>query len=418
MKRKHEDLMKMALMATASALAGQILKPIVEHGVTVIKTKMLYMVDISDSMGGIGGSFKEIFPNYPERVEFHSGESEYILKDPVKIDGLEWNFSQDYIDFTIFAKAPIMIKIAKFQKNEHGYSSPDGAYLITFNTKWNRMAMKKLLHRLYELSRQEYVKNFFEREHNVKTVTIENNRGETDWLQHKLRTFDDVFIPAEQKKYLIESVEAYVNNRDFYVKNNIPNHFGILLYSEPGHGKSSIAQAIASHINAELTVINGDNIKHIKEIIRCMGTHSMDDNIYRVLLFEDIDSGLFNLTREKSKKDEDKDEVGMATILNALDGIGSPTNVIYIFTTNHVEALDPAFIRPGRCDIHLEIKGATPETLKDFIEFHYNISDAGPLIKKLQKGHCITPGLTFAKLQTLVMEGQSAEDVIEFAYGY
>ena len=227
-----------------------------------------------------------------------------------------------------------------------------------------------------------------------------------------MRTFDDVFHPSDQKKQLLDAIDAYVNNREFYIENNLPNHFGVLLYGLPAGGKSSIAQAIASHINAELIVASGDSISHITEIMDRMSQHSMDDTMYRVLLFEDIDSGLFNLTREKkvNDKDEDKNEVGMATILNALDGIGSPTNVIYVFTTNHIEVLDPAFIRPGRCDLKLEIKGVTLETLKEFMQFHY----PGAHIRYPHS--TIKSGLTFAELQTHVMKGESPEEIIKFAY--
>lgn len=416
--KANHGLKKMLLMGAASAIAGQVMKPIIEKGLNIVKTKLLYMISIDNCMGGIGNVFKEVFRNFPDSVEFNVGESDYV-SESVKIEGQGWNFYADYVDFTFFQGTPIMIIINKFSSDGHGCSHPNGAWLVTFNSKWNRHMMKKFLQHLNKLRREDWINNFYERDYNVKKIEIEGDQGNIHWLQHKLRTFDDVFMPSKQKKYLIDSLEAYVQNRNFYVNNNIPNHFGVLLYGDAGTGKSSIAQAITHHIGGELTVISGDHIKHIEEIIDTMGTHSMDDNIYRVLLFEDIDSGLFNLTREKTKKDDDKtDDVGMATILNALDGIGAPTNVIYVFTTNHAEVLDPAFIRPGRCDIHLEIKGVTQETLKDFIEFHYDISDAAPLIEKLNKGHCITPGLTFAKLQTLVMEGQSAEDVIEFAYGF
>lgn len=412
---KYEGMKKMLLTGVVSAIASQACKPIIEQGLGILKSNLFYTVSISDAMYDITVALDEIMTNYPESVEFHAGESHFI-SERVKFKALGWGFADDYVDFLMYEGTPILIKINKFMKQEGGHRSPNGAYLITFNNKYNKQTLRKFVKKLYDISREKYVEEFTTREYNVKTVNINNNVSESNWVNHKLRTFDDVFMPAAQKKFLIESIDAYVNNRDFYIKNNIPNHFGILLYSKPGHGKSSIAQAIAEHIGAELTVVNGDAISEIQDVIdHAMGTNSMDDKIYRVLLFEDIDSGLFNLTREKQytkEGDDKKKNVGMATILNALDGIGAPTNVIYVFTTNHVEALDPAFIRPGRCDIHLEIKGVTKETLCDFLRYHYPETFTP---YQLDEDYEVKDNLTFAELQTHVMKGESEKFIIGIA---
>jgi ATP-dependent 26S proteasome regulatory subunit len=90
-----------------------------------------------------------------------------------------------------------------------------------------------------------------------------------------------------------------------------------------------------------------------------------------------------------------------------LDGIGAPTNVIYIFTTNHVEMLDPALIRPGRIDLMVEMKTAVPETLEQFLKFHYPDTSI-PAITSVRDG------ITFAELQTKVLQGCSVEDIIAY----
>ena len=412
-KNKYESMKKMLLTGVVGAVASQACKPLIENGLYILKSKLFYTVSISDAMYDVSVALDRMMKNYPETVAFRTGES-HLVNEPVKFEPLGWGFADNYVDFIVYKGTPILIKINKFSEHERGHRSPDGAYLITFNNKYHKQILRELIEEMYRIARTKYVEEFTNRDYNVKTVTVNNNQSESSWITHKLRTFDDVFIPASQKKFLIESIDAYINNRDFYIKNNIPNHFGILLYSKPGHGKSSIAQAIADHVGAELIVVNGDAISEIQDVIEhSMGTNSMDDKIYRVLLFEDIDSGLFNLTRETDKKDDDKKKnVGMATILNALDGIGAPTNVIYVFTTNHVEALDPAFIRPGRCDIHLKIEGVAKETLCDFLTYHYPDSFHP---SQLDEDYEVKEDLTFAELQTHVMKGDSVGDIIAFA---
>ena len=54
-------------------------------------------------------------------------------------------------------------------------------------------------------------------------------------------------------------------------------------------------------------------------------------------------------------KSGSKDKLNLAGVLNALDGILDSPERIIVMTTNHVEKLDPALIRPGRVDVKLKL---------------------------------------------------------------
>ena len=57
-------------------------------------------------------------------------------------------------------------------------------------------------------------------------------------------------------------------------------------------------------------------------------------------------------------------------LLNALDGVASQENRLLFMTTNHVEKLDPALIRPGRCDVHIKFDYASPAQMRGlFLKF-------------------------------------------------
>lgn len=51
-------------------------------------------------------------------------------------------------------------------------------------------------------------------------------------------------------------------------------------------------------------------------------------------------------------------------LLNAIDGVLAQEGRILIMTTNHREKLDPALIRPGRCDQQYEIKKASKDQME------------------------------------------------------
>ena len=51
--------------------------------------------------------------------------------------------------------------------------------------------------------------------------------------------------------------------------------------------------------------------------------------------------------------------VTLSGLLNVLDGFYAPSNVLFVMTTNHVEALDSALLRPGRIDYKLYLGRAS-----------------------------------------------------------
>jgi len=69
-----------------------------------------------------------------------------------------------------------------------------------------------------------------------------------------------------------------------------------------------------------------------------------------------------------NEKDEDKKEkmfgVTLSGLLNELDGISNASGRLLVMTTNHVEKLDPALIRPGRIDFRIELKKCSTEMIR------------------------------------------------------
>ena len=67
--------------------------------------------------------------------------------------------------------------------------------------------------------------------------------------------------------------------------------------------------------------------------------------------------------------------VTFSGFLNALDGVASGEERIIFMTTNHLEKLDPALIRPGRVDLSMLVDDASPAQAKTLFTRFYGESN-------------------------------------------
>ena len=80
--------------------------------------------------------------------------------------------------------------------------------------------------------------------------------------------------------------------------------------------------------------------------------------------------------QDENSKDYQLNKSQLGEMLNFIDGQMSPENCIFIATTNHIERLDPALIRPGRFDLQIEMKYLDYELASQMCErFNQNPDD-------------------------------------------
>ncbi|KAK1753743.1 hypothetical protein QBC47DRAFT_430688 [Echria macrotheca] len=73
----------------------------------------------------------------------------------------------------------------------------------------------------------------------------------------------------------------------------------------------------------------------------------------------------------KGGKQKAKGGISLSALLNALDGVSVPEGRVLAMTTNYLERLDPALIRPERVDLKIELGFADRETIVDLFRFLY-----------------------------------------------
>jgi chaperone BCS1 len=185
------------------------------------------------------------------------------------------------------------------------------------------------------------------------------------------RSLDSVILKPGERDRLVEDIEKFRASRERYRHLGVPYHRGYLLYGPPGTGKTSLVSGLAAKFGMSLYAVNLTefNDRTLKRAINDVPQNA-------VILFEDIDcmkSGnrrtehrdrdrtVAPATQGEKNDPTDRFGVSLSGLLSVLDGFHAPENVLFVMTTNHIESLDPALLRPGRIDYKLFLGKAVEE---------------------------------------------------------
>jgi len=164
------------------------------------------------------------------------------------------------------------------------------------------------------------------------------------------------------------------NNNDERIKeleNILPK--GIIFHGPPGTGKTLFAKAIASSLNASMQIISGPEIKSrwhgaSEEKLRKIFFEARK-NAPSIVVFDELDS----IAPARGLYDGGSSGVEHSIVnqlLTELDGFRSDELVIFIGTTNFLESIDPALLRPGRVELKIKIDYPDIESRKKILKIY------------------------------------------------
>jgi mitochondrial chaperone BCS1 len=175
------------------------------------------------------------------------------------------------------------------------------------------------------------------------------------------RPLDSVILDGTQGEELLADMREFLASADWYRQVGVPYRRGYLLHGPPGNGKTSVVKALAGELgmNIYLLMLSDPNMNdnRISDLIAKVPERN-------ILLLEDIDCAF----TQRKKASGKEGGLTFSGLLNAIDGVASPENRILVMTTNHLERLDAALIRPGRADVKLWFGNATPDQARRFFE--------------------------------------------------
>ena len=198
-------------------------------------------------------------------------------------------------------------------------------------------------------------------------------------FEHPAR-FETIAMDPKLKEEIINDLVKFRTGKEYYAQIGKAWKRGYLLYGPPGTGKSTMIAAMANFMNYDVYDLELTAVKENTELRKLL----IETTGKSIIVIEDIDCSL-DLTgqrKKKKEKDEDKEpkdpikkaqeeenkgsKVTLSGLLNFIDGIWSACGGerIIIFTTNFVDKLDPALIRRGRMDKHIELSYCCYEAFK------------------------------------------------------
>lgn len=218
--------------------------------------------------------------------------------------------------------------------------------------------------------------------------------------QQSKRTLNTVFLSENSKNEILSHLTRFYSSADWYKSGGIPFRTGFCFYGPPGTGKTSLVKAIASHFSLDIYVLdlNSQNDTNIRTLFTKL-PHKC------VVLIEDIDTIDAMKSRLNKNHEKQPENLTLGGLLNAIDGIVESYGRVLIMTTNHIENLDPALIRPGRCDRSVELPYLNDETYRlAFKRFYPQFK----LPDKVVWQHEVTP----ATMQTCVLQNKDNPDLL------
>ncbi|KAJ7062705.1 hypothetical protein C8F01DRAFT_1134999 [Mycena amicta] len=204
-------------------------------------------------------------------------------------------------------------------------------------------------------------------------------------VKHKMkRPLSSIILPEGVVNSLVEDAQEFINTENWYAEAGIPHRRGYLLHGPPGTGKTSTIYALAGALNLEIYVLSLSSRfvddAYLQRAASAIPKHG-------IFVIEDIDCA-FPTSRDEEDDAELDDAayaafmhntnpnramrgmtrmavpaartaVTLSGLLNVIDGVGSEEGKLFFATTNHIERLDPALLRPGRIDMKVQYELAT-----------------------------------------------------------
>jgi cell division protease FtsH len=357
----QQGAMPMGLIGTMIAQLRDAVRGAVERRVVVLPHLDL----LTTSQGGLTGEAREVIPllyENPELVWLGFKDPSFPLPKVIE------NLFPYWISILGISRNRLRHLVTQKESRKFGRNfSPWQLYKYVSGV--NAVRLRKLLStlegedypadpkRAYSQVRQATLSGAME----IPSVDLEKEIGGYTKVKSKLK--------AEILDVLSKRDKATDAEELSRLEELIPR--GMIFWGPPGTGKTYFAKAIAASIGAAITIVSGPELKskwvgESEENLRQI-FHKARQSAPSIIVFDEIDSFA---TARGTYTGSGVEHSMVNQLLTEMDGFHKDELVFIVGTTNFVESLDPALLRPGRFEFHIHIPYPDDEDRREILKIY------------------------------------------------
>src|SRR5579883_2846876 len=345
-REPQQGAIPMGLMGTMIAQLRDAVRGATERRVVVLPHLDL----LTTSQGGLTGEAREVIPllyENPELVWLGFKDPSFPLPKVIE------NLFPHWLSILGISRNRLRHLITQKESRKFGRDfSPWQLYKYVSGV--NAVRLRRLLStlegedypadpkRAYGQLRQATLSGHME----IPSVDLEKDIGGYSKVKQKLRC---EILDTLQKRDRATDAEEISRLEEL-----IPR--GMIFWGPPGTGKTYFAKAIAASIGAVITIVSGPELKskwvgESEENLRQI-FHKARQSAPAIIVFDELDSFA---TARGTYAGSGVEHSMVNQLLTEMDGFHKEELVFVVGTTNFVESLDPALLRPGRFEFHIHI---------------------------------------------------------------
>ncbi|MCY6959338.1 ATP-dependent metallopeptidase FtsH/Yme1/Tma family protein [Clostridium brassicae] len=210
----------------------------------------------------------------------------------------------------------------------------------------------------------------------------------------------------EEAKESVKDIVDFLKNPEKYASYGARMPKGIILYGEPGTGKTLLAKAVAGEAGVPFYAMSGSDFiqvyvgvgaSRIRQLFKKAKAHGK-----AVIFIDEIDAIGKKRDSSKTTGGSDERDQTLNALLTEMSGFNEKEGIVVMAATNRLDMLDTALLRPGRFDRHIEISLPDVSAREKILSLHLKNKPAKNIdVKELAQKTSLFSG---AKLEHLVNE--------------
>lgn len=200
-------------------------------------------------------------------------------------------------------------------------------------------------------------------------ASAQQSEQEPEYETFDAVTFEDVGGLTDEIRKIREVVERPLTDPDAF--QGVPTPSGVLLHGPPGTGKTMLAKAVATEVDAAFFEISGAEIfdknygqseENLRELFA-----TAEENQPAIIFIDEFDA--IAPSRDNLSSGNQVERRVVTQLKTLMDGFTDDRTIV-LGATNHPDEIDDAFLRPGRFDRLLEVGVPTADARREILQIH------------------------------------------------